>query len=180
MTFAYNSPLNYVPPVADAGQNVVVTLPNTTAVLDGSLSKDPEGETITYSWEQIYGPSTITFSDNKSVSPSVSNLVEGVYKCKLTISDGTYEDSSDVLIIVSSTGNSSPSISITSPSDGAAFRENDDITISTITSDLDGSVALVEFYSGDTKIGEDTTDSFKFTWSGASIGNHQLTAVATR
>ena len=179
MTFAYNSPLSYVPPVADAGQNVVVTLPNTTAVLDGSLSKDPEGETITYSWEQIYGPSTITFSDNKSISPSVSNLVEGVYKCKLTISDGTYEDSSDVLIIVSSTGNSSPSISITSPSDGAAFRENDDITISTITSDLDGSVALVEFYSGDTKIGEDTTDSFEFTWSGASIGNHQLTAVAT-
>ncbi len=179
MTFSYANPLSYVPPIANAGENINVVLPNTTSTLDGSQSYDPEGETLTFHWEQIYGPSTINFSNTTSDSPEISNLIEGVYKCKLTVSDGTYFSNDVVLIIVSETGNSLPSISISSPVEGASFREGEDINITTNVTDLDGTINLVEFYDGTTKIGEDTSEPFNLTWSGATIGDHQLSAVAT-
>ena len=69
--------------LADAGENVTVILPETTATLNGTLSNDPEGQSITYNWEQIYGPSNISFTDNSTASPEISNLIEGVYKCKI-------------------------------------------------------------------------------------------------
>jgi len=146
MTFSFASALSYSPPIANAGDNVTVILPETTATLDGTLSNDPEGESITYNWEQVYGPSIISFSDNLTASPEISNLVDGVYKCKLTVSDGSYTDTDEVLVIVSQTGNSTPSISITSPSEGTSFEEGSGINITTSVSDLDGSITLVEFY----------------------------------
>ncbi len=179
MDFSYVSSLNYVPPIANAGTNVVVILPETTASLDGSLSNDPEGQTITYNWEQIYGPSIINFDNNTSVSPAISNLEEGVYKCKLTVSDGTYSASSFVLVIVQANANANPTATITAPADNSSFAEGTDIMLSATASYLDGTVSLVEFYNGAVKIGEDTIAPFSFTWTGASPGTHQITAVAT-
>lgn len=179
MTFSYKSALSFTPPFANAGENVSVILPETVATLNGSLSNDPEGQTITYSWMQIYGPSIINFDSKIIASPNVSNLEDGVYKCKLTVSDGTYSDFDEVLILVSASGNLSPTISITSPSDGLSIKEGVAISINTIASDLDGSVTVVKFFDGSTKLGEDTVAPFNFVWNGASIGNHQLTAEAT-
>ncbi|AJR02902.1 glycosyl hydrolase [Siansivirga zeaxanthinifaciens] len=179
LTFTYNSPLAYNPPVANAGSNVVVVLPETTGSLDGSLSTDADTPTLNYTWEQIYGPSVISFSDNTAVQPTISNLEEGIYKCKLTVSDGSHESSSTVLVIVSATGNTNPVTNITSPTNDASFKQNTDILIMASASDLDGTVSLVEFFDGATKIGEDTTAPFSYLWSGASLGNHELTTKAT-
>jgi endo-1,3(4)-beta-glucanase len=179
MTFTYKSPLSFVPPIANAGENISIISPVTVATLNGTLSNDPEGQNITYNWEQVYGPSIINFNDKTIVSPEISNLENGVYKAKLTVSDGTYSASDEVLIIVSDSGNLSPIIGITSPNDGAAFREGDEIMISTIANDLDGTVSLVEFYNGVTKIGEQSSAPFNFNWSDASVGNHEITTVAT-
>ena len=179
MTFSYASPLSYIPPIANAGDNVTVILPDTTATLDGTLSNDPAGESLTYNWEQVYGPSIISFSNNLIASPEITNLIEGVYKCNLTVSDGSFSDTDEVLVIVSQTGNSTPSISITSPNEGTSFEEGTDINITTSVSDLDGTVTLVEFYDGTEKIGEDTSDPFTLLWSNVAIGIHQISAVAT-
>ncbi|MFH6767250.1 glycosyl hydrolase [Gaetbulibacter aquiaggeris] len=179
LTFSYNSPLAYNPPVVHAGDNVVVILPASTASLDGSLSTDADTPTLDYAWEQVYGPSVISFSDNTDVKPSISNLEEGIYKCKLTVSDGTHESSSTVLVIVSTTGNTNPVTNITSPANNASFKQNTDILITASASDLDGTVSLVEFFDGTTKLGEDTTQPFSYLWSGASLGNHELTTKAT-
>ena len=179
MDFAYASPLAFMPPVANAGANVVVVLPASTSVLNGTLSNDPEGQAITYNWEQVYGPSTITFNDITAVSPNVSNLVLGVYKVKLTVSDGTYSASDEVLILVSASGNSNPSISITSPANGASYVQGATVSISASAADLDGDIALVEFYNGTVKIGEDTTAPYTFDWTNAPVGTHSITAVAT-
>ncbi|MEN8248866.1 MAG: glycosyl hydrolase [Bacteroidota bacterium] len=178
MTFTYASDLSYSPPVANAGENVVVILPATNATLDGSLSADPEGQTLNYTWEQVYGPSEITFSDNNIASPNISNLEEGIYKCKLTVDDGIYASTDFVLVIVSATGNIDPAITLTSPADNSSFKEGSEITISALASDLDGEVTLVEFYDGTTKIGEDATNPYSINWNGASLGDHELTAKA--
>lgn len=179
MTFSYKSDLTFVPPIANAGENISVLLPLTTATLDGSLSMDPEGETITYSWEQVYGPSIINFDSTTTVSPNISNLENGVYKCKLTVSDGSYSAFDEVLILVSAEGNLDPSISITSPTNGTTFKEGEEINFTTITTDLDGTIEIVEFFDGTNKIGEDTDAPFTFVWSGASVGSHEITAIAT-
>lgn len=179
MTFTYDSELDFVPPIADSGENVVVVLPASTATLDGTGSNDPEGETITYSWEQMYGPSVVSFDDATAVSPNVSNLVEGVYKIKLTVSDGTYTATDEVLILVSDSGNTNPAVSITSPTNEATFMQGETITINATASDLDGTVGLVEFYDGSTKTGEDTTAPFSYDYESPEVGEHDLTAVAT-
>ena len=179
MVFSYASPLPYSPPVANAGENINVIIPETSTTLNGTLSNDPEDQAITYNWEQVYGPSNISFTDNSIVSPEISNLVEGIYKIKLTVSDGTYNATDEVLVIVSETGNSSPSISITSPNEGSSFQEGEDINITTTVSDLDGTITLVEFYDGTEKVGEDTSEPFSFTLTNAEVGEHQISAIAT-
>jgi endo-1,3(4)-beta-glucanase len=179
MTFTRTGDLGYDPPVANAGTNVSTTATVTSAVLDGSGSYIPSGKTVTYAWSQIYGPTQLNFATQSSASSQVSNLAIGVYKCLLTVSDGTYTSTDDVLLIVSASGNSNPFISINSPAEGTSFAEGSTIDITTRASDLDGSIVKVEFFAGSTKIGEDTSDPFTFTWNGAAVGTHQLTAKAT-
>lgn len=178
MTFTYNSPLPYSPPIANAGDNVSVVLPTTTAALDASLSTDADTPSLNYNWEQIYGPSTITFSDNTAEMPNISNLEEGIYKVKLTVDDSTHSSTDSVLIIVTQTGNTNPTISLTSPANNSAFKEGEDITITATANDLDGTITLVEFYDGATKLADDTTEPYSYVWSNASLGAHQISAKA--
>ena len=179
MNFAYQEELPYSQPIANAGENISVISPETTARLDGSMSTDPDNDPLTYEWVQIYGPSMLTFSDHKISNPNISNLEDGVYKCRLTVTDGTYDSFDDVLVIVSETGNLGPNVSIDSPKNGASFKEGEAILITATATDLEGEITNVEFYAGDSKLGEDEIQPFEFTWTGAGLGSHVLTAVAT-
>jgi predicted outer membrane repeat protein len=57
-------------PIANAGPDQVV-FERTTVTLDGRGSSDPDGDTITYLWQQVSGP-TVTLSDNTLAQPSFS------------------------------------------------------------------------------------------------------------
>ncbi|MBD3321759.1 MAG: hypothetical protein GF350_11745, partial [Chitinivibrionales bacterium] len=72
-----------------------------------------------------------------------------------------------------------PIVSISSPLEGTAFKENADITVSADATDEDGSINLVEFYEGTAKIGEATAAPFEILWSNHPLGDYVLTAVAT-
>ena len=71
-----------------------------------------------------------------------------------------------------------PTVSLSSPADGASYRLGDPIRLAATASDADGSVSRVEFYWGLTRLGQDTTAPYEYTWSAAPVGNHTLTAVA--
>jgi hypothetical protein len=109
----------------------------------------------------------------------ITNIEEGVYKFKLTVDNGMFDAYDEVLVIVSSSGNLPPSISITSPLGNTTFKEGESIVIEASASDIDGSIDLVEFYANDVKIGEDTTAPFAYQWNDASVGSHVITAKAT-
>ncbi|HUS34202.1 MAG TPA: Ig-like domain-containing protein [Verrucomicrobiae bacterium] len=81
-------------------------------------------------------------------------------------------------ITVQGAANTPPSVSLTSPGDGATFSTSDTITFSADASDPGGSVAKVEFFSDGNKIGEDTSAPYSIT-STLGAGSHSITARAT-
>jgi hypothetical protein len=68
---------------------------------------------------------------------------------------------------------------ITSPSSGATFNAPANITISAAPSKSDGSITKMEFFADGTKIGEDSTSPYTFSWNGVAAGNYTLSAVDT-
>lgn len=97
-----------------------------------------------------------------------------------------YDSATDTINTVSSAtrrfstaANSAPTVAITSPTDGAGVGLNTTININATATDADGSVVKVEFFDGATKLGQDTSAPFTYAWSGATSGNHTLSAVAT-
>ncbi|UII31405.1 Ig-like domain-containing protein [Fulvivirga ulvae] len=74
--------------------------------------------------------------------------------------------------------NQPPSVALTAPSNGATYTEGDNIQLQASASDADGSVAKVEFYQGQTKLGEDTSSPYSLTLSNASAGSFSFTARA--
>src|SRR5690606_8680471 len=72
-----------------------------------------------------------------------------------------------------------PVVSITSPEPNAEIPTGGDVEIAVDASDAENDITLVEFFAGDTKIGEDAEAPYTFTWSDAPDGYHQLRATAT-
>jgi len=71
-----------------------------------------------------------------------------------------------------------PSVSISSPTNGAILAAGD-ITIEATASDTDGTVAKVEFFDSTAgKLGQDATAPFAYTWPGVPVGNHTVQARA--
>lgn len=77
-------PANKIP-VANAGGNKTLTLPNNSINLVGS-GTDSDGTIASYQWTKVSGPNATMTDANKSTL-KLTNLVEGSYKFKLTVKD---------------------------------------------------------------------------------------------
>lgn len=83
--------------------------------------------------------------------------------------------------------NTPPSCVITAPHNNAYFMEEMDVVINVYSSDIggsytDGSVAKVEFFVDDEKIGEASTsksNTYSYVWSDVPAGSYRITAKAT-
>ena len=75
--------------------------------------------------------------------------------------------------------NAAPTVSITSPANNATFNAPANITINATASDVDGTVAKVDFYNGSTLLSTSTTSPYTYTWTGVSTGTYTITAKAT-
>ncbi len=102
----------------------------------------------------------------------------GKYSC--TVQDSTYAVTGMTHSGISedTVPNSPPTVSITSPANNATFTAPAAATITAGASDIDGTVLKVEFYSGTSKLGEDTSSPYSFAWNSAGIGTYSLGAKA--
>jgi hypothetical protein len=75
--------------------------------------------------------------------------------------------------------NQPPSVSLTSPPNGATFTQPAKVDLAATASDPDGTVTKVGFYDGAKLIGEDTTAPYSWRWNASGIGDHTVTARAT-
>ena len=72
-----------------------------------------------------------------------------------------------------------PVVTLTSPAANASFASGTTITLTATATQTNGTIAKVEFYNGTTKLGEDLTAPYNFSWTNAPIGTHSLGARAT-
>nr|CAD7198983.1 unnamed protein product [Timema douglasi] len=89
-------PPTNTPPVADAGQDLAVALPQTSVLLNGSHSSD-DNKIVAWLWQQNSGPSKVSFSAINSSQTNVTDLTKGDYEFQLTVTDDSGNKASDVV-----------------------------------------------------------------------------------
>jgi Secretion system C-terminal sorting domain/PKD domain len=81
------NPVSNQAPVANAGTDQTITLPENWVVLDGTGSYDPDGSIVSYSWTKISGLGGVTIVNSNTASPTATNLLAGQYVFELTVTD---------------------------------------------------------------------------------------------
>jgi len=86
------------PPVANAGADQIMTLPTNSTTLNGS-GTDVGGSITAYAWTKVSGPSGGTIVSPSSASTSITDLIQGVYVYRLTVTDNAGLTGSDLITI---------------------------------------------------------------------------------
>jgi len=103
--------------------------------------------------------------------------VPGAYTLTAVVTDssGVTVGSVPVNVLI----NAPPTVALTAPADNSQFASPASITLTASAADGDGTIAQVQFFRGATSLGVDSTAPYSVTWTGATVGSYQLTAVAT-
>jgi len=90
-----------VPPVANAGNNITITLPTNFANLNGGGSSDPDGTIMTYAWSYVNGPAggSYTITNPGGILTGINGLSQGTYTFRLTVTDNDGASSTDDIVI---------------------------------------------------------------------------------
>lgn len=86
-------------PKAITRKIIEIDLPNTIAELDGSQSADPDGNIVSYQWQQLSGPSTAKIQNGTSSKAIAAELLEGTYQFELMVIDNQGASSKDTLVV---------------------------------------------------------------------------------
>lgn len=150
-----------------------ITLTSNASDGDGSIQ-----QVSFYRNGSLIGTSHTTGANQFSIS--WSNVAAGSYSLTAVATDnlGGTTTSAPVNVVV----NAPPTVSLTSPSNGAVFTPPASMTITATASDSDGSVSGVSFYSNGNFVGNGAftaPNQYSFTWNNVTAGNYNLTARAT-
>lgn len=126
-------------PVANAGADLIITLPTNSANITGSGS-DADGSIASYLWTKVSGP-TVTLGVATNATLSVTNLLEGIYTFRLQVTDNNgATDTDDMIVTVNpATVNQAPVVN--AGIDKVIFLPVNTVQFSGSTSDPDGSIA---------------------------------------
>lgn len=144
-------------PVADAGSDRTITLPENSLTLKGS-GADSDGNITEYRWTQVSGPQA-EMGGSTSAELKVSGLQEGEYVFRLTVKDNDGADSSDdVRVTVKAKSNQSPEVNV--GADKSLTLPDNTISLTGTASDPDGNIA-------------------SYHWSQVSGGHSNLTGTSS-
>jgi pimeloyl-ACP methyl ester carboxylesterase len=91
------APIENHPPVANAGQDKRLKLPDNSISLEGS-AQDQDGSITSYHWTQLSGGNAaLEGTDSKTLQ--VSGLQEGVYTFRLSVKDDKGSSASDDVVV---------------------------------------------------------------------------------
>ena len=140
-----------------------------------------KADQITYLVENL--PAGASFNqNNRKFSWTPGSNQAGIYEITFIAQDNQGKESFELINIIvreEDYVNLAPYVSINSkPRDGGTVVNGRDIIIKASAKDSDGQISKVEFYDGDTKLGEDFVQPYEFSYKNAIIGDHQLKAKA--
>ena len=177
------------PGTVSHGTSFQITTPNAASIQKVGLMR-LGSQTHSVEMEQRYVPLSFTAGAGTltaSVPANVNTAVPGVYM--LFIVDSAGVPSMARMVSVDSAAppppppppppNQAPTVSLTSPSNGASFTSPAKITLAANAADSDGRVVKVEFFNGATKLGEDTSAPYTTQWNSGAAGSYTLTARVT-
>lgn len=87
------------PPEADTGADQTITLPTNNVVINATATDPDGGDIATYQWTQESGPGTATLVGDTTADLTASDLVEGEYVFRLTVTDDEAETGFDEVTI---------------------------------------------------------------------------------
>lgn len=147
-----------------------ITINATASDSDGTISKVEFFNGATKLGEDLSSPYSYNWT----------GVAAGTYSLTVKATDnGNAVTTSSAMNVTVNNANTPPTVSITSPANGASFTTPANITINATAADANGSVSKVEFYQGSTKLGEDLSSPYSYSWNNVVAGSYALTAVAT-
>ncbi|WP_234733805.1 Ig-like domain-containing protein [Tellurirhabdus bombi] len=175
------TPTNQAPSVSltTPVNNATYTAPATVALAanasdsDGSIAKVEFYNGNTKLGEDLTAPYQFSWT----------SVGVGSYSLKAIATDNSGATATSALVNITVNApapvNQAPTVSLTSPTNSATFTAPATVNLAANASDSDGSIAKVEFYNGNTKLGEATAAPYQFSWSSVGTGSYSLKAVAT-
>ncbi|MBC8040830.1 MAG: metallophosphoesterase [Opitutaceae bacterium] len=156
------------------------TAANTGATV--TLTATPDLAAGTIARVEFYNGATKLATDTTApYAYDLAGVASGTYALTAVAVDSTGRAavSTPVTLVVTNASNVAPTVSLTAPAANAVL-EVGAISLTASAADSNGgTITKVEFYAGATKLGEDTSSPYAYTWSGAAAGDYTLTAVAT-
>jgi predicted phage tail protein len=146
-----------------------IAIAATAADSDGTVAK-----------VDFYSGTTLLATD--AASPygyTWTGVAAGTYALKAVATDDKGATTATAVVNVTVSSNAAPTVSLTSPAAGASFSAPASVSLTASATDSDGTIQKVEFYSGTTLLGVDTTSPYSFSWTGVATGTYSVSAVAT-
>jgi Domain of unknown function (DUF1929)/Bacterial Ig domain len=175
--------ISSAPSSAGYGSQIQISTPDAASIQKVALVR-LGAVTHSNNMEQRYVPLNFTAGSGSltaSIPASVNVAPPGFYM--LFIIDGAGVPSVAKMVRLDPTAppppNQPPSVSLTSPSNGASFSQPAKVDLAATAADPDGRVASVSFYDGSKLIAQDTTAPYSYRWNVSTVGSHVLTARAT-
>jgi hypothetical protein len=170
-------------PIADAGPNQL-NIPAAVVTLDGSSSYDPLGETLTYKWQQINGP-TVAISNATAAKATFTAVAGNSYGFRLTVTntDGL-SGTATTAVTTQAAAPATPATIVQFIAVPAAIQPGQSSTLQWITQNATsvsiapGIGAVSTAGSGSVSVTPASTTTYTLTATGAS-GTVTQTAVVT-
>lgn len=176
-------PVLFKPPVANAGENILITSENLAGTALQGTASDPDSTALTYRWRE--GANTLL--DWQSVGSqgeaplslaSIPPMAIGEHTLTLEVSDGRTTAADDAIVTV---GNSAPHAA---PSGGGTYEVGSLVSLGGQVSDFDGDALIFHWTEGDQVLntgsiqavaGGTPVDLPAYPLYGLSIGTHAIT-----
>jgi len=136
------SPTN-IPPVANAGTNVVITLPTNSTGLTGS-GTSALGYIAGYFWRQISGTSVTITTPLSSYTQVGFFVTAGTYSFELTVTDNVGATGKDTVSVIVNSAANIPPIAFAGPNQSITLPTNS-ITFAGSGTDADGTIVSYQW-----------------------------------
>jgi len=170
-----------IPPVANAGTDQTIQLPARTGVLNGSTSSDADGTIATYAWTKISGPATFTIASASSASTTATNLVQGIYKFELAVTDNNGGIAKDTVQITVDPAANVPPVANAGTDQTLQLPANTGTLNGSGSTDSDGTIATYAWskISGPATFTIASASSASTTATGLVVGVYKFELVVT-